>query len=294
MTYGKESVIIIAAARSGTKLLRYILSASHKFAGYPYDANYIWKYGNYSVMHDEIEPDSIDERKKERIRSRFLQICEKENKPYFLEKSVSNSLRIPFVRSVFPNCKIIHLFRDGLDVAADSMLCWQAPASSTRIQSKADLQRKIKEFPLAMAWPYLLGYGVSYGKKILFKQEHVSYWGPRYKGIEQDILEKSLLEVCAIQWSKCVEHCCDELGKLENGVDFINIQYEKLVYDPEKYFTKIADFIDIDDGEKIVERGIKTSKADFIGSWEKRLSAKEKNVILKIISKTQGRVENLN
>ena len=117
---------------------------------------------------------------------------------------------------------------------------------------------------------------------------------PRFIGIEQDIREKSLLEVCAIQWTKCVDHCCAELEKLEKGVDYINISYEKLARVPEKYLNKVVDFIEIDDGEKIVERGIKTVKTDFIGSWKRRLSEKEKNIILKIISKTQDRIENLN
>ena len=184
----EKPIIIISAARSGTKMLRYVLDASSDIASYPYDANYIWKYGNYNVDHDEILPRSINDGKKEKIRSFFLKICKKENKPRFLEKSVPNSLRIPFVRSVFPTCKIIHLFRDGLDVTADSRLCWQASAMSERIQSKADRQRKLKEFPFAMAWPYLLDYAVSYGKMILFKREHISSWGPRYKGIDNDML----------------------------------------------------------------------------------------------------------
>lgn len=290
----EKPILIISAARSGTKMIRYVLDASGYVVSYPYDANYIWKYGNYNVSHDEILPDSINDNQKSKIRSFFLKICTKDNKMRFLEKSVPNSLRIPFVRSIFPNCKIIHLVRDGLDVAADSRLCWQAPAVSERIQSKADRQRKLKEFPLAMAWPYLLEYAVSYGKKILFQQEHVSSWGPRYKGIDQDIRKKNLLEVCAIQWAKCVEHCCDELSMLENGVDYINIKYESLVREPAKYFNKIVSFIDIDDGEKIIERGIQTVTTEYIGSWKKRLSEKEENTILKIISNTQDRVRNLN
>ena len=65
----EKPIIIISAARSGTKMLRYVLDASSDIASYPYDANYIWKYGNYNVDHDEILPRSINDGKKEKIRS---------------------------------------------------------------------------------------------------------------------------------------------------------------------------------------------------------------------------------
>lgn len=289
----KEPVIIIAAARSGTKMLRYVLSASDEFAGYPYDANYIWKYGNYGVKHDEIAPDSIDEERKDKIRGFFLKICKKEGKPRLLEKSVPNSLRIPFVRSVFPDCKIIHLYRNGLDVAPDARLCWQDSASSERIQSREDRVRKLREFPVSMAWPYLIEYMKSYGKKMLLRQPHVEFWGPRYKGIEQDVENKSLIDVCAIQWVKCVEHCCFRLKMIENGNDYINLPYEKLISDPEGQLERVADFLRLTDGRKIIDRGKKIIRADFVQSWKYHLSDDEYSKISGIINGTQTLLDNL-
>jgi hypothetical protein len=288
-----KKIVIISAARSGTKMLRFVLSASDLIASYPYDANYIWKYGNYSVGHDEIDPDSISEIRKEKIRSFFLNICKKEAKPIFLEKSVPNSLRVPFVRSVFPDSKIIHLYRSGMDVAADSRLCWQDSATSERIQSKEDRRRKLKEFPFTMAWPYLFEYAVSYGKKYLLNQDHVSSWGPRYRGIDDDIRNKSLLEVCAIQWKKCVDHCCDELTGMKKGKDYINISYEKLAHDPKKYLQKIVEFVEIDDGKKVVERGVEKISTSYIDSWKNYISEDEQESILKIISAAQQRINQL-
>jgi len=290
---GDKPIVIISAARSGTKMLRYILDASSVIASYPYDANYIWKYGNYSVRHDEIGPESVNENQKNKIRAFFLKICKKESVPRFLEKSVPNSLRIPFVRSIFPDCKIIHLYRNGLDVTADSRLCWQDTATSERIQSQKDRSRKLKEFPIAMAWPYLLQYIVNYGKKIIFRQDHVSTWGPRYEGIDDDVRQKPLLEVCAKQWIKCVEHCCHELGLMENGRDYINVSYEKLAYQPEKYLQRIVDFIDVPDKEKIIIRGLDTISTAFIKSWKNHLANGEENTVRTMISKTQDKIDDL-
>ncbi|GAB6095171.1 hypothetical protein JCM14469_14230 [Desulfatiferula olefinivorans] len=288
-----KPIVIISAARSGTKMLRYILDASVDIASCHYDANYIWKYGNYYVKHDEVSPNSIDNKQREKIRSFFNKICLLENKNRLLEKSVSNSLRIPLVRSVFPDCKIIHLYRNGLDVAADSRRCWQASAVSEDIQSNKDRIRKVKEFPFMMAWPYLLDYTLNYGKKLLLMHDHVSSWGPRYAGIDKDVREKSLIEVCAIQWKKCVEHCCDELGNLEKEKHYINIPYDNMAYDPEKYIKHILDFIQISDGHKVLKRAKETITPKFVGFGEKVLDDNEIEIVNSIIFDTQERIRYL-
>lgn len=286
-------VIIIAAARSGTKMLRHVLSASQEIVGYPYDANYIWKYGNYKIKHDEIAPESIDEKQKDRIRNFFLRLCDTSGRPRLLEKSVPNSLRIPFVRSVFPNCKIVHLYRNGLDVAGDARLCWQDSASSERIQSKKDRLRKLKEFPLSMAWPYLLEYGKGYAKKTLLKQTHVESWGPRYKGIDEDVRNKSLIEVCSIQWAKCIEHCCRELQYLCYGKDYINVSYESLIMEPEVQLGKIVDFIGLPDGSTIINRGKETICSNFLNSWHDYLTRGEAEKVMPVVQAHQKLLANL-
>lgn len=293
MKYFADPIIIIAAARSGTKMLRYVLSASGEIAGYPYDANYVWKYGNYAVKHDEIEPDSIGEKEKERIRQFFFRICEKEPRTRLVEKSVPNSLRIPFVRSVFPDCKIIHLYRKGFDVVADARLCWQDSAGSERIQKKEDRIRKLKEFPVSIAWPYLMEYVKSYGKKALLKQANVESWGPRYKDIDQDVQEKKLIEVCAIQWARCVEHCCMALEKFENGNDYINVSYEALISHPEEQLTRIVDFLKLTDGQNVVDEGKATIRSDFVGSWKDCLSREEYDLIYNIVHNSQQMLDRI-
>ena len=41
-----QIVIIIGAARSGTKYLRDVLATAPNAARVPYDINYIWRYGS--------------------------------------------------------------------------------------------------------------------------------------------------------------------------------------------------------------------------------------------------------
>ena len=49
-----DPIIIIGAARSGTKILRAALSSHPEMVAIPYDINYVWKYDNYDIDHDEL------------------------------------------------------------------------------------------------------------------------------------------------------------------------------------------------------------------------------------------------
>jgi len=243
-------VFIISAARSGSKLLRAILYASGDFSGRPYDINYVWKYGNYHIEHDEITPSDISEFQASKIRSFFDNVCRNDGNPRLLEKTVSNSLRIPFVRHLFPNTKIIHLYRDAHSTVNSTIMCWQDDATSDRIQTTEDRRRKLREFPFSMAWPYLVQYLKAYAKKKLLKRDYVESWGPRYQGIDEDVRKSPLPDVCAKQWARCVKKSADALKDLRPGHDYINVAYEDLLSNPEHEIGRIAEFAGIQGSEE--------------------------------------------
>lgn len=245
-------IFIVSAARSGSKLLRAMLCASGEFAGYPYDVNYVWKYGSYHVDHDELWPEDVSEPQAGKIKASFDNVCRREGVPRLLEKTVSNSLRVPFVRHIFPDAKIIHLHRSWNAAINSAIACWTEDATSDRIQSTEDRRRKIKEFPLLMAWPYLYHYLKNYGKKKILRLAHVESWGPRYRGIDEDVRRRSLEDVCAFQWARCVENSVSALSRLVEGRDYVNVAYEDLLRRPEIELQRIADFAEIEDVEAML------------------------------------------
>ena len=270
-----KPVIIIAAARSGSKLLRSVLAASPELLDFPYDMNYIWKYGNYHINHDELTKDDLTENIRKFILQYFKKHLSKHDAIRIIEKSVPNSLRVGFVKAVFPNCKIIHLYRDGRDVALSAKSCWEASAYSGRIQTKKDLFKKITAFPFTAAWPYLLDYGSNYIRRSMSKEEHVQCWGPFFKGMDNVVEQYSLLEVCGMQWARCVELTLDELINLKENQDYINVRYENLVLNPKSELKKIADFIDIDDFSPIETYAENNIKKTNVGLWKKAISTEE-------------------
>lgn len=281
----ERPIIIIGAARSGTKMLRAALSATPELVAFPYDINYIWKYNNYHIPHDELTKEDLTNEINQFIRNQFKKLLLKNNAKRVLEKTVCNSLRVDFVKAIFPHCQIIHIYRDGRDVAADARLCWQSSILSSKIQSKRDLFKKIINFPLKAAWPYLVNYLSNNIGHFFSKTKYVKSWGPRFRDIDECLKKYSLIEVCGIQWIKSVEFSLKSFSFLEENKEYINIRYEDLVRNPVRVLRKIADFLAIENFGPIQRFAEEKITDEFVGFWQKALSAEEIEKLLPHIRK---------
>jgi hypothetical protein len=217
-------IFIIGAARSGTKFLRDCLLGDPRICAVPYDVNYIWRYGAAMGSDDVLTPEGLDPRRSGFIRTAIARQARLKPGGILLEKTVSNSLRVPFVDAIFPEARYIHLVRDGRDVATSAMKEWVSPPDYGR------LLHKLWRIPVASI-PYLFWYA---RKSVLSRRRsasaRVAVWGPRYPGIEADVKTRSLAEVCALQWQKSVEHALADLARLP--ADRVQtIRYEDLVAD---------------------------------------------------------------
>jgi len=279
-------VMIVAAARSGTKILRRVLAQSSDFAEFPYDINFVWKYGNYQKQHDELDGDDLTDDIRSFIINQFNKRLRKSSGKRVLEKTVSNSLRVDFLRAIFPDCKIIYLYRNGYDVAADARLCWQASALSARIQPKGDIIKKAINFPFLAGWPYLRNYFSNYAKRLVLNEQHVRSWGPRFKGIDEAIEKYSLLEVCGMQWSRSVQLSDISLSRLKESVDFICVRYEDLVTKPKEELGNIISFLDLSDYKGILAAGSANISDNYVGFAQQVLTPDDINRLTPHISQS--------
>lgn len=276
----ERPVIIIAAARSGTKLLREVLAQSSMFAEFQYDMNFIWLYGNYNKKHDELLKSDLAPEIKTFIRNRFKKLLKNSSATRVLEKSVPNSLRVEFVRDVFPEAQFIHLYRNGIDVSVDSMQCWQSSLFSQRIQKKSDLFKKVISFPYISAYPYLKDYLINYFMRLVSRDRAVQSWGPRYKGITEDIQRLSLIEVCGIQWSRSVHCALEQFSMMQNDKNVINVRYEKLVEDPKNELARICDFLNVPDADTVIKFGQKNISSDFVDFHKDLLKTEDMKILM--------------
>jgi hypothetical protein len=251
----QSPIFVIGAARSGTKFLRDCLRGDERIAAVPYDVNYIWRYGQPNDSDDVLLPGSIESKQASFIRRTIEGQARLKDGKVLLEKTVSNSLRVPFVEAVFPGARYVHLVRDGRDVATSAIKEWSAPPDYRR------LVEKLRRLPLA-SLPYL----VWYLRNSVFNRGantsgHVRVWGPRYPGIHADLQTLSLAQVCAIQWKKSVDFARADLAALPSERVF-HIRYEDLVQD-RSVIAQLATALDLD-------------SASITRTWEQTVSPAQK------------------
>ncbi|MFO7608153.1 MAG: sulfotransferase, partial [Candidatus Krumholzibacteriia bacterium] len=118
-------VVIIGAARSGTKILRSMLAAHPSLSAVPFDINYVWMARHQGRRDDELVAADATPAACRFIREYLGNFAAPGTR--VVEKTVGNTLRVPFVDRVFPDAVYIHLVRDGRDVAASARVQWRKP-----------------------------------------------------------------------------------------------------------------------------------------------------------------------
>ena len=122
-----KPILILSAARSGSKLLRSFLSLPDNVYEVPYDIGYIWNKYILTNYHDFTIDDNNDLSVIKNTKKKFIKYCIKKIKKqifFFVEKSVSNSLNPLFVRKVFPEATIVILIRNPFSVYESTMRVW--------------------------------------------------------------------------------------------------------------------------------------------------------------------------
>lgn len=258
MTCLEKPIVIIGAARSGTYLLSSIISA-HKSVAYIGESNYVWKYSNAWLRHDMIPASQATPIVIDYIRGKFQRFCEETGKSRFCEKTPANSLRLPFVMKILPDAKVIHITRDGRDVAVSARKKVQGNiAKVTQLQKagaqeycrgvwRARVQNLIRRgshhFQTGIPASDLIYYLPDFAEYLLVQLglRKKAAWGPRIPGLKQLLKSHSVLEVCAIQWRICVEQVINYTSS-NPDMDYLQIKFEDLCSSPRKIADQIFDF----------------------------------------------------
>jgi hypothetical protein len=228
-------VVVIGAARSGTKLLRDALTAALGAGSVPYDIGYVWRFGNEDLPDDVLSAEQMSA-KTRRYVVRFIDRYAAGDPSLVVEKTVGNTLRVAAVAATLPDAYFIHLIRDGIDVAESTRRQWMA-APDPRY-----LVAKLRHFPLRLIPTYGVRYVRSFAHRSRDPQHRVGTWGPRYPAIDVDLRSTDLLTVCARQWRESVTRACHDLAHLR--VKVAEVRYEDLVADPVGELDRLARFVD--------------------------------------------------
>jgi hypothetical protein len=275
----ERPIILLGAARSGTKMLRAAIAAHPRISAIPHDINFIWKYGNFALPHDELEPRHLQSGSRRYIQRFFAGFQAPLPGSVVVEKTVSNTLRIPFVRAVFPDCRFIHILRDGRDVSASARRMWQAP-----LDWQSALE-KVRLFPLRGLPSYARQYLQSYLIRTLSAEKRMSSWGPRFAGIDEKARSQPLLETCGEQWRRCVEAAFSGLKDVP-GKDVLQLRYEEFVDEPLRGMQQIISFLGLPMTAEVERHARNMVSTKNVDKWKKEVAPGELEGLLDAIGET--------
>ncbi len=205
--------LIVGCARSGTNILGELI-ATHPDVLYIFEAHEVWEMGGHGVNESHrLTAEHATEAVREKVRGWFEERG-RSHHGLMVEKCPRNILRIPYIRSIFPEAKIIHIVRDGRDVA-----CSMVPGiggsdwSHLKPPSWKDLMTHYSgPVRAALAWKEIMEIGLD----DLSRVPHLQI---RYEDLvlEPEGTAERVLSYLGLRWHESVESFCKKIQNETEG-----------------------------------------------------------------------------
>ena len=236
-TFDFQPVVIIGAARSGTNMLRDLLTKLEGVSTWPCDEiNYIWRYGNAGFPTDELPAELARPQTKLYIRSQFAKMARVTSARWLVEKTCANSLRVEFVHQVIPEARYIFLVRNGLDAAASASKRWHAELDLSYLIKKA------RYVPLRDMSYYARRYFSHRVQRLVGGQKRLPTWGPRFTGMDRIVGHQSCIATCVHQWRESVNSASKSLARIAPANTYV-LRYEDFVQSPASILLELCEKI---------------------------------------------------
>lgn len=264
----KPPVLCIGATRSGTSMLVRMLGGLPGCCCW-YEPNALWRTGHARRDHDAADERDAGPWVRRWIRKRFAAYQRDAGGARVIEKSPYNVLKIPFVHAVFPEARLVHIYRDGranLRSQVEMSDTYKAWGDQT---PRGHLRRRLAELP-PWEWPSYLPRtaGSLIRSRLLGKP--VSWFGLRYPGWREDRRTLSAPEIAAKQWVAAVETALRDLERIDPAV-WIHVRYEDLVAEPRPQFERIIEHCGLQADDAFWERVDERVHGRSVHRWEQEL-----------------------
>lgn len=257
-------IILVGTQRSGTTWLGDLFSRHPRLA-YAEEPRHVWTWGNAGTPDDVLTAAHARPKVIEHVRASFERFVASAGKDGLVEKTPSNCLRLPFIRAVFPEAKILLVLRDGRSVirSTDEIMRKGVPAGRV-------LKRAL-ETPL-WEWPAYSRQAVeTLARKVT--RRPLRYWGPRPPGWRDWLRAGDHPEVVlAKQWSATITRAVED-GARQDPAGFMAFRYEDLMQDPRGVMARIVAFVGLPDGEVWIEEAARTADPSRQKKWLDQLDA---------------------
>lgn len=239
----EKPIFIVGAAHSGTTIVCKAISKHPSIATWS-ENNKTWVWGNAFGKNHVLNKEDLTPKIEQHIRMKFDNYLRKSNKERICDKTPHNCLRIPFILSIFPDAKIIHVIRDGRAVIASTKSQINRKDYSLSKQLKSKLQGSS-----VLDWYVFL-------PRIFFVMKKViglptKYWGPKPENWQSWSNDEPYIRL-AKQWNETVTSAIKK-GRQSKEKNYIEIHYEDFISDSTATMKKIAKFAAIADPQPMID-----------------------------------------
>ncbi len=275
-------VVIIGAARSGTNMLRDILTKLSGFRTWPCDEiPSIGRYGNRDYPDDELPPELAIPKVRRYVRGAFKSAAERDTE-FLVEKTCASSLRSAYIDAILPEARFLYIVRDGRDAVASAMKRWR---------SSFDLMyslRKARFVPAADIPHLAIRFVTNRLTRGWSKEKRLGVWGPVFRGMRDLPADTDLMELAALQWQRCIDISDRELSALgDNRVHALT--YEEFVSNPVDEMMRICDFLGTPRSQGDLTTATANVRRDSVGKARKSLSDEQLALLTEMLSGTLER-----
>jgi hypothetical protein len=257
----RPPIILLGNTRSGTSVVQNVVGAHPDIEPW-YEPRTLWLCADPGRRHDEFDESDASDKVKRYIRKQFLKFQKQHGNRIVMEKTPANILKIPFVHEVFPEATYLFIVRNPFSFISSVELKWQRPVS------RKGIARRLKSTPITQLHHYAGRFiGDQLGKRLL-RKKYLSVWGPRYRGIQEDLQTHDLLTVIARQWAECSRKAEESLACFEPG-RVLRLKYEDFVEDPLADLERICPHCDLRMTDEMVRAAKELVKSDRQLKWHR-------------------------
>ncbi len=216
----RKPIFILGSPRSGTTMLFRLLNQSSDVASLDAEGHLLWEMFHHDRGMEwsfhEVGRDSITGRER---RVLFWAIDRLTQGRRYLDKDPANCFRISYLDSLFPDARFIFLKRDGRATVSSLLTAWRSDTGT---------------FP---------------GKRLPIPLSIEGYVGTKWRfvvppGWEAYAKGRSLEEVCAFQWTSCMNAILSARGGIE-GERWIEVSYEQMVEAPREEAARLLSALEL-------------------------------------------------
>jgi len=257
----RPPIFLFGNTRSGTTIVQKVIATHPDVVGW-YEPNALWLYPDPGRIHDEFEVGDATDKAKRFIRNRFLRYQKQNGNRLVMEKTPQNILRIPYVHEIFPDATFLFIVRNPFSFISSVEYKWQRPVTGRGII------RRLKDTPLSTLPYWVRRYMDQQVNKRILRRKYLSIWGPRYRGIQEDLQRYDQLTIIARQWAIPSKKAEKDMARFAGG-EILRLKYEDFVDNPLSNLERICAHCGLEMSDDMARATTEMVKSDRKQKWQR-------------------------